>query len=102
MKNITISAKSIEEFTEIQDALKELPDTVSNQIESAKKMAAWIECVFKAPANNGQDVFVPTGTTQINHFDTYIGVYCGIYFFKLPTIKSEQTNKYNFVFLDAK
>jgi hypothetical protein len=82
---IIIAAKSAEDFKKIEDALKTLPTSVSNQISKASKEGLiGIECVIKDKYGESKaEIYLPKGTTQISDFGNYKGVYCGEFFFRI-------------------
>lgn len=83
MKDIKITAKSLEEFTMLSNKIKELPETVLQQIEKVTS-ENWVSCYLKPIHGNNKDIFIPKYTTQITDFGDYIGIYCGDFFLKAP------------------
>jgi hypothetical protein len=82
--SIKITARSIEEYTEIQEKIYSLPDYIRSQIESASKQLHGIECIFNNNFNTERRFNLPSYTTQIQAFDDYVGIYAGDFFFKVP------------------
>lgn len=74
---IQITAKSAEEFGEVEKAIKSLPDSVSSQIISAENGLAGIKYSIKHPIHNKgrENIYLPYGVSSIKE--------CGkcIYFF---------------------
>lgn len=56
-------------------------DSVKSQIESVSNTLVGVECVIRNVVDN--QVILPNGVSQINHFSEYIGVYCGDLFIKI-------------------
>lgn len=77
MKNhtFTISAKSSEEFLEMEKKLETLPKIILDQIEKAEQCAVGIKCVFKKAYPGEIKVTLPY-SRQVSDFDDYIGIYC--------------------------
>lgn len=84
MKDIQITATSIEEFTRISEKIKELPEKVLDQIEKVDTRH-WISCYIKQRYTDNKDIYIPRNmVTQISDFGDYIGIYCGDFFLKAP------------------
>ena len=91
-----IQSSSIEEFIEMSEKLKTLPESVYSQIESVDKSVHLIDltCFFKR-TNGDTEIFLPQSIYQIK--DTgkeYICVYYKDFLFKIP-----KENKINFKFV---
>ena len=81
---VNITASSLEEYTEIQNKVNSLPSTIRSQIEFASKKLHGIECIFRNQFRSEIRFLLPSSTSQIQHFDDYVGIYAGDYFFKVP------------------
>lgn len=94
-----IIAKTSEEFNEIFEKLKTLPDCVQSQISIVEDNGVLgLECTFKEKWGSTEKTWLPKNTTQISDLGDYIGVYCGEgeFFFKL--LKKDKI-KIDFVFV---
>lgn len=88
-----IEASTIDEFSNIEKELSQLPDLVKNQIEIAKN-GIGTDCTFKDYFGEA-NIYLPKSVTQIKYFGDYIGIYCDNFFFRLKNKKID----YNFIFL---
>ena len=90
--NISISAKSIEEFNNIDSVLNTLPKIILKQIKSAKLSMVGVECVIEYVDSNivKKTIYVPKNVSKIVNFGDYIGIYCDNFFFiiKEPLMNS--------------
>jgi hypothetical protein len=80
---VKIIADSAEKFKIIEDKLKTLPEAVYDQIETAERGLVGIHCSIPDNFKSGRRIWFPKETTQIEHFEDYIGVYCEDFFFQL-------------------
>ena len=79
-----VSAKSIEEFTELTNKIKTLPKKTINQIKKVEKSLMGVDCVFKdCFAATSVMFYLPKNTTQIKDFGDFIGIYCENFFFRI-------------------
>lgn len=92
-----ISAKTIEEFKEIQNFLSILPEQVYCQIDSAKSSLTGVDCIFRNTFEAEQKFFIPKSTTHIKDFGDYVGVYCGDFFFRISEDSKKKKLEYIFV-----
>ena len=92
----SIIAKDIESFKKVDDLIKELPECVSSQIETAEGGSVGISCTLRQQYCDEPIIYLPNTTTQIQPFGDYIGVYCGAYFFKITGKLMKKPIKYLF------
>lgn len=85
-----ITASSIEQFKEIEEAIKKLSKNIIEQIEIALLGALGIECTL-CKYKCGEQCIIPKSTHQISDFGDYYGVYAENYYFRIP--KNEHSKK---------
>jgi hypothetical protein len=87
---IKIIAESKEDFAEIEERLKELPDSVKSQVEfaSINGLMDCLECKLKIKVGEKEATyFLPMDTQKIMNFGTFMGIYTPKFFFRI-----EETN----------
>lgn len=95
MNKIKILAETKEQWDIIKERLDTLPQVVAEQIESAESSFS-ITCNFAKRYSSNDKIYIPKElVTQITHWDEYIGVYCGEFFFKIP----KSNFNYNYIFI---
>jgi hypothetical protein len=100
---IKIVAETQEDFTEIEKRLKELPDSVRNQVEfaSINGLMDCLECKLRLNLGNGEmTFFLPMDTQKIMNFGTFMGIYTPKFFFKIENTDFWKINesKISYVF----
>jgi len=88
-KEIKIVASSIEEFNEISEMLKRLPQGMTDIVEARQGLVG-LECILKKSHIQNPCIFLPCGVNKIKKFDKFIGIYCGDYFFKADISNGEE------------
>ena len=94
---IEIVAKDREGFDSTEKLLDKLHPTVYNQIDRAETGPVGLTCYIHNSFEEIQPIPLPEGVTQICHFDDYIGIYCGKYFFKI-VLREEDSRRFNYLF----
>ncbi len=87
---IKIIAETQEDFAGIEKRLKELPDSVRNQVEfaSINGLMDCLECRFRITVGEKeQTYFLPTNVQKIANFGTFMGIYTPRFLFRI-----EETN----------
>lgn len=87
---IKIIAETKEDFAEVEKRLKELPDSVRDQVEfaSINGLMDCLECKFRLKIGNGEmTFFLPNDVQKIMNFGTFMGIYTPKFFFRI-----EETN----------
>lgn len=81
---IKIIAETQEDFAEIESRLKELPDSVRNQVEfaSINELMDCLECKFRL-VQTQMTYFLPCDVQKIMNFGNLIGIYTPKVFFKI-------------------
>jgi hypothetical protein len=84
---IKIIAETKEDFAEIEERLKELPDSVRRQVEfaSINGLMDCLECKLRLKIDNGEMVtfFLPNDVQKIMNFGTFMGIYTPKFFFRI-------------------
>jgi len=97
MEDINITAQSVDCFKKAEELLKQLPENILSQIESATFGGVGLECIIKDKYTSVQRIFLPNKVTQISYFEDYIGIYCDKFFFKLTGELYKRKHEYVFM-----
>lgn len=76
--DINITAKSIEQFKQIESDLQKLPSVITDQISTAEISLTGIKCTFKGNLNK---IILPNNIKRMNKYDDQIDVICDYFYF---------------------
>ena len=93
-----IQAETPEEFKEIQDKIKELPETISDQIQLAYEGLAGTMCEINGYRSGDKiTIYIPKSVTQITEFADFVSVFTPEFIFKILDKKSNVNYEYKFI-----
>ena len=96
---INITAATVEEFSQVEEALKQFSEQIKNQIVSAYKDSHFgIRCTLKPDTESGRNsVKLPRTVKQITEFDKEVSIYMDGFLFDIPYTKDNDYFEYTFV-----
>jgi ferredoxin-like protein FixX len=102
---IEIKADSMEGFKKVQEKLNMLPKSVYNQIDGAhwNSLMGCVDCTLSnRVTKNELSIALPSNTSRICNFDTYIGIYMPNFFLRIEESKFLKLKdmKINYYFID--
>jgi len=94
---IKITAETLEDFKVIEDHLKNLPDTITCQVEKAEYGVIGFIYTIKKRNVDQPIVYVPNNVKQIKTFDNEIIIYCDGYIMRITENMMKDKLHYAFV-----
>lgn len=71
-----ITANSVEQFKALEEVIKQLPQSIIDQIECVDVFTRRTQCHLKEQFTKEPTLYLPNTVTQISNFEKYIGIYC--------------------------
>jgi len=93
-----IQAETPEEFKEIQDKIKELDETISDQIQLAYESLAGTMCEINGYSTGDKiTIYIPKSVTQITEFADFVSVFTPEFIFKIVNKRVDTNYEYKFI-----